>query len=338
MSAATTMRALLLSKSAGVAAPKLSFAAAHPVPVPQPGQLLVRIHASAIHPSDRLNVSGGFPYTTYPRIPGRDFSGVVVSEPTSSGGDNQSRWQGKAVFGTSGADHSFSVDGFQAEYAVVASNSVVEKPEALSHVQAATVGVPFTTAALTVKRSLAKAGDVVLVLGARGNVGKWACVLLEEMGCRVLRAVRGPGGDVDTQSDPELATVRRSSALAPKGVDVVIDTVGAAAMTRAAIDDALGQGGRLVFIAAPRGPGPAASDLAFNMLEFYRTEKTLMGVNSLSHSGEEMAGLLGGLHAVLVGKRWAGMFSDEKWTEVAIEDALKVYEGNTKDKYVVTIN
>ena len=49
-----------------------------PVPVPSAGEVLVQIKAAGLNPSDVKNVLGRFPYTTLPRIPGRDFAGVVV--------------------------------------------------------------------------------------------------------------------------------------------------------------------------------------------------------------------------------------------------------------------
>ena len=48
-----------------------------PVPVPSAGEVLVQIKAAGLNPSDVKNVLGRFPYTTLPRIPGRDFAGVA---------------------------------------------------------------------------------------------------------------------------------------------------------------------------------------------------------------------------------------------------------------------
>ncbi|OAQ67714.1 GroES-like protein [Pochonia chlamydosporia 170] len=316
------MRALILTKPPGTTTPVLSFTTTQPVPVPGPDELLVRIHASAIQPSDLLNARGEFGTTTFPRVPGRDFSGVIAS------GDQQ----GTPVFGSSGSTHAFTVDGFQAEYAVVPAKGVVGKPDSLTHVQAATLGVPFTTAALIVEQSGAKAGDKVLVLGANGAVGKCICVLLEEQGCTVLRAVRGPAGDVDTKADPDLRTVR---SLAPSGVHAAIDTVGVPSLTRAAVE-VLGHGGRLVFITAPRGPD-ANKDLSFDMLGFYREEKSIVGVNSISHSSVQMAGLLEKLDPIFASGRWKQAVSSDYET-VRIEDAVEAYANHHGKKFVITMN
>ncbi len=49
-----------------------------PQPRPNPGEVLVEIHAASINPSDVKNFQGAMKQTTLPRIPGRDFAGVVI--------------------------------------------------------------------------------------------------------------------------------------------------------------------------------------------------------------------------------------------------------------------
>ncbi|WP_144823127.1 quinone oxidoreductase family protein [Marinobacter piscensis] len=56
-----------------------------PKPVPGAGEVLIEVRAAGLNPSDLKNVLGRFPYTTAPRIPGRDFSGVVVEELQAQG-------------------------------------------------------------------------------------------------------------------------------------------------------------------------------------------------------------------------------------------------------------
>lgn len=65
-----------------------------PTPVPGAEEVLVEVRAAGLNPSDLKNVLGRFPYTTTSRIPGRDFSGVVVEGPPEL--------QGKAVWGGAG--------------------------------------------------------------------------------------------------------------------------------------------------------------------------------------------------------------------------------------------
>ncbi|MGB8356270.1 MAG: alcohol dehydrogenase catalytic domain-containing protein [Chthoniobacteraceae bacterium] len=53
-----------------------------PVPVPAAGEVLVQVKAAAVNPSDIKNVLGKMHGTTVPRVPGRDFAGVVVEGRT----------------------------------------------------------------------------------------------------------------------------------------------------------------------------------------------------------------------------------------------------------------
>src|SRR5580700_5071955 len=83
---------------------------------------VVRMEAAAINPSDVKNVAGRMSQTTLPRIPGRDYSGVVVEGPAE--------WIGVPVWGT-GGDAGFTRDGTHAELIKVPRASLVRKPEKL---------------------------------------------------------------------------------------------------------------------------------------------------------------------------------------------------------------
>jgi NADPH2:quinone reductase len=304
------MQALRLTRQDAASPPFLSLETI-PKPTLTPGHLLVKVHASAIHPSDILNSKGSFGFTTFPRVPGRDYAGTVVEGPAE--------WVGKEVYGTSGNTQAFTEDGGQAEFILVPEGAVAPKPKNLSFAQAACIGVPFTTAALTVRRANVSAGDVVLVLGANGAVGSAVVQLAKSKGCRVISATRADGDDVNTAKDPDLSAV--DALTEGKGVDVVVDTVGQPALTKAAILK-LGRGGRLAFIAAPR---TGASELALEMTDFYRKEKTVIGCNTLLYSVEEFAELMktmtssfdnGELHAA----------GEGEWTQVRLGDGVDAYE------------
>ncbi|KAF5861579.1 hypothetical protein ETB97_012829 [Aspergillus alliaceus] len=71
------MKALLLTKEPEASAPTLSLTNL-PIPLATPGYGLIKVHFSVIQPSDKYNSIGGFPKTTFPRIPGRDYSGTVI--------------------------------------------------------------------------------------------------------------------------------------------------------------------------------------------------------------------------------------------------------------------
>ncbi|KAE9372790.1 GroES-like protein [Stipitochalara longipes BDJ] len=319
-----TMQALRLTKEDPTSPPTVILTTV-PKPTLTPGHLLVKVHASAIHPSDILNSKGSFPFTTFPRIPGRDYAGTVVEGPQSL--------VGTEVYGTSGVTQAFTLDGAQAEYILVSEAAVAPKPKNLSFVQAATIGVPFTTASLVLRRAGCKAGDVVLVLGANGAVGSAVVQLAKSLGAKVLLGTRDEKGDVNTAADPELKKIDELTG--GKGVDVVVDTVGQPALTKASVAK-LGRGGRLAFITAPRA---GATELNVEMLDFYRKEKSLVGCNTLLYSVEEFAEEL----KALAPKFEDGSLKAAKqgeWNEAKLEDGVQAYEKASQrggGKFVIVV-
>ncbi|KAB8298712.1 hypothetical protein EYC80_000887 [Monilinia laxa] len=306
----STMKALRLIRDEGEAQPHLVLEHV-PKPTLIPNHLIVKVHASAIHPSDLINSKGGFPYTTFPRTPGRDFSGVVVEGPSDR--------IGQEVYGTSGNTLAFTQDGFQAEYCLVPEDAVAPKPQSLSFTQAACVGVPFTTASLVLSRAHVKKDETVLVTGANGAVGSAVVQLAKSMGCRVLSATRSNGDDVNTATDSELRAV--DILTNGKGVDVVADTVGQPALVQAAINK-LKRGGRLSFIASPRD---GDTGLMIDMLSFYRGEKALVGCNTLTYDAEEFAKQLENLEERFDRGLLKGP-EEGSWTEVKLENGVEAYE------------
>jgi NADPH:quinone reductase len=208
-----------------------------PDPEPRKSQLLIKIAASPIQPSDLLNTQGNFPHTTFPRIPGRDFAGIVI-QPASS------PWHGKSVYGTSGADLGFTRDGTHAEFVLVPEDAVAEVPRGLDLKQACVMGVPWTTAFLALMRASAKKGEAVLVCGAGGAVGGAVAQIAKSslFGCHVLTAGRGDKYDVDTAKYPDLKVVK--DLMYGHGPDVVVDTTGDFGLMTAGLAT-LNIGGRL---------------------------------------------------------------------------------------------
>src|ERR1700722_9591342 len=93
-----------------------------PDPVPAEGEARVRIEAASINPSDVKNVAGAMSQTTLPRVPGRDFAGVVDAGPDS--------WIGAEVWGSGNAG--LTIDGSHAQCIIVPVASLHRKPTTLS--------------------------------------------------------------------------------------------------------------------------------------------------------------------------------------------------------------
>ena len=150
-----------------------------PAPTVDEKAALVRVMAASINPSDVKNVAGAMKQTTLPRIPGRDFAGVVSAGPAE--------WIGAEVWGT-GGDVGFTRDGTHAELLAVPTASLRRKPATLSFDEAASVGVNYMAAWCGVEATGLSAGETLLLIGAGGGVGNAAAQIARRLGARVIGA------------------------------------------------------------------------------------------------------------------------------------------------------
>lgn len=254
-----------------------------PVPLVRPGFAVVEVGAAGINPSDVKNVLGRFPYTTVPRVPGRDFAGTVVAGP--------GEWVGRAVWG-SGRDLGFFRDGSHAEYLTLPLNGLTDKPQALSFEQAASCGVPFLTALDALDRAGVGANTRLLVIGAAGSVGQAALQLARLRGARAVAAVRraqqcqllAAAGHATLLLDDPAQLASAVKAHFADGADVVFDTTGFWLGPAVA---ALATLGRIAVIAAPAG-----GQVDLPLLELYRRGGSIVGINSLLHDSVACAAML----------------------------------------------
>ena len=84
-------------------------------PASGPQKVVVEVKAAAVNPSDAKAAIGMMPYAKFPRIPGRDYSGLVVEGPQD--------WLGAAVFGSSG-DLGIRCDGSHATHLTVEADAL----------------------------------------------------------------------------------------------------------------------------------------------------------------------------------------------------------------------
>jgi NADPH2:quinone reductase len=256
------------------------------VPIPAAGEVLVEVKAAAINPSDVKNVQGKMHETTVPRIPGRDFAGMIVKGPDEL--------LGRSVFG-SGGNLGFGRDGSHAEYLTIPVTGVLPLPSNLSFEQAAGIGVAYITAwAAMVNAAQIQAAETVLILGTTGAVGSAAARVAHKAGARVIGTARRASDitaanvvPVDDWIDLEavdLATGAKALTNG-RGADVVFDVVGGAMFEQCLA--ALAWRGRQVAISS--SPEPRVS---FNLVNFYHNESRLLGMDSLKLSFEETAEIL----------------------------------------------
>ena len=288
------------------------------------GEVLVRVAAAAINPSDAKNVGGAFQVTTLPRTPGRDFAGTVVG-----GGQHE----GKEVWG-SGPGLGSVRDGSHAEYVVVPAAVLAPKPASLTMAQAAALGVPYLTAwASLVDAAQIQPGETVLIVGAGGAVGRAATQIAGWKGARVLGATQdtnplsGVSTVIDTRTEDLPARVRELTG--GHGVDVVFDVVGGTLFEPAL--ESLRYAGRQVAITSM-----GESRVSFDLVRFYHNRSRLIGVDSNGFTREDA----GRMAAEIARGFDAGALTAPEVETVSLEHAVEAYQnvltGRARKKQIIT--
>lgn len=300
-----------------------------PTPVPGPDEVLVQVHASSINPSDVKNVQGKMKQITLPRTPGQDFAGVVVA------GDKEII--GQEVWGT-GGDVGFTRDGSHAESIVIPKRGARPKPKSLSMVEAASVGRNYVTAYFgLVQKAELKEGETVLVTGASGGVGSSVIKIAKSRAARVIAVYRqAPDPEKTRQLGIDLALSSLSDDFADrvkeftkgKGVDVVFDSVGGPLFEVAL--NTLGMGGRQVNITSVGN-----TRVSFDLLNFYRRQITLFGINTITLDAVASADILEALRpAFEQGRLTPPEIARTCSLDEAVEAYRQVDSGTAKGKIV----
>ncbi|GEA81611.1 zinc-binding dehydrogenase [Cellulomonas uda] len=234
------------------------------VPEPDPGpdevtRLLVDVEAAGVNRADLLQRQGVYPPPAgAPPWPGLEAAGVVRAvlaaragaapgpdEPTPAVGDRV------AVL---------LAGGGYAERVVVPAALALPVPRDLTSVAAAALPEALATVWSNLREANAAPGETLLVRGGSGGVGSVAVRLGRLLGLRVLATAGGParvarvaelGADVALDHRADDLADQVLAATDGRGVDVVLDVVGAAALE----DNVrvLASGGRLVVIGLQKG-------------------------------------------------------------------------------------
>ena len=240
------MKAILVPEPGGPEA--LVFGGA-PDPVPGPGEVLVRVRASAVNRADLLQAAGRYPPPPgASEILGLEAAGVV--ERTG--------------------EHVFFLlpGGGYAEKVAVPRGMQMAIPEKMSFVEAASIPEGWITAWLNlfIEAEL-KEGDRALIHAGASGVGTAAIQLVRRAGATAIATTRSPRKlgalitlgaalTIDTSTKDFAAEIE--GAQGPNAVDVILDPVGGAFFERNL--RVLARGGRLVLIASMAG-GSSTIDL-----------------------------------------------------------------------------
>ena len=229
---------------------KLEFRDDIPVPIPGPGDVLIKVRAAGVNNTDLNTRLGWYSKSNgdsndaswtgnavqFPRIQGADVCGAIVAvgegvdagflnnrvlvEPCirEAGGETLNQpW----YFGS-------ECDGGFAEYTVVAARHAYKVNSKLSDVELASFPCSYSTAENLLTRANVSADDTVLVTGASGGVGSAAIQLAKARGAEVLGITSSGKADkvlslgADRTLDRDANPVQE---LGKNSVDVVIDLV-----------------------------------------------------------------------------------------------------------------
>ncbi|WP_137933560.1 zinc-dependent alcohol dehydrogenase family protein [Mesorhizobium comanense] len=242
------MRAMVLKAVGG---PENFELAEIAMPRPDPGEVLVRVHASALNPVD-ARIRNGLPIG--PRLPavlGADLSGTVEAVAD----DVLDFSPGDEVYGCAGGVR--GLGGSFADYIAADARLLARKPGRLSMREAAAMPLVSITAWNCMARADVGAGDHVLVHAGCGGVGHVAVQLAKARGARVTATVSSSekaaiaqdlGADHTVLYGQESVADYVQRLTAGRGFDVVIDTVGGANLDRSFQAAAIG--GRIAATAA----------------------------------------------------------------------------------------
>jgi len=247
------VKALLSHESGGPETLRLEDVAA---PTAGPGELLVRVRASAMNFPDVLIIEDKYQLKPQrPFAPGGEIAGEVIA-------------MGDGVSGWSNGDRLIAALGFGglAEQVIVPANRAIPLPDERSFEEGSALLMTYATVIHALAdRGRLQSGQTLLVLGAAGGIGIASIEIGKALGARVIAAVssdakaqaaRDAGADETLvypagDADPKALSQLFKDAVGPAGADVILDPVGGA-YTEAALRSIAWEG-RFLVVGFPAG-------------------------------------------------------------------------------------
>ena len=245
-----TMRAAVITTPGG---PEVLRIEQRPVPTPGQGEILIRVHGSAMNRADVLQRQGRYPPPpgAPADIPGMELAGVVAAT-----GAGATRWKrGDRVFG-------LVAGGAHADFAIAHESTVAAIPDTIDWDGASAIPEAFITASDALDQAQASAGEAVLVHAVASGVGLAAVQLVRAHGGLALGTSRsvakmararelGMADGFDAASGLEALPQWVRDHTAGRGANVALDLVGGAYLRPTL--EALAPRGRVMLIGTVAG-------------------------------------------------------------------------------------
>jgi putative PIG3 family NAD(P)H quinone oxidoreductase len=244
----TVPQAMLAIDPAAPGGPEVLQPVERPVPVPGPGELLIRVEAAGVNRLDVMQRLGLYPPPPgAPSVPGLEIAGEVVAGDGARLGERVC---------------ALAAGGGYAEYCLAPAAQCLPVPRGFSMVEAAALPETFFTVWTNLfGRGGAQAGDTILVHGGTSGIGTTAILLGRLFGLTVIvtcggsekcaRALEiGAAYAVNYRAQDFVEEVKRLTG--GRGVDIVLDMIGGDYLPRNLL--CLAEEGRHVSIAVQRGP------------------------------------------------------------------------------------
>lgn len=217
------MRAVQINAYGGPEVLQLSEA---PMPAFSANEARIRTAAIGVNPADWKWRAGWFTSVTelsFPHILGYDLAGVVEA----IGSDVTDLAVGDRVTGMTRTRK----QGAYAEFVTVSADFTARIPESLDFATAAALPTPGLTGVQLVEEMLQpRAGDLVLVTGAVGGVGRFSVHAAKRLGARVVAAVRAGQVDAARAIGADHVIVLGEQDWTGPAFDSIADTVGGPAV------------------------------------------------------------------------------------------------------------
>lgn len=303
-----------------------------PVPTPRPGEVLVKVRATALNRADLLQVRG-----MYPPPPGApDTLGLeLAGEVETLGAGVTAPHPGQRVMALVGG-------GGYAEYAVVLAEHLMPFPNSWSFVEAAAVPEAFLTAySNLVEIGHLAAGEVVLVHAGASGVGLAAIQIAKQLGAVVVATASTAKHAVCREHGADLVMDYQHADFAEQvlnaygGAHLVMDFIGAPYWD--ANVRALRHWGRLVFVGLMGG-----AKKEINLSDIMRKRLSVMGSTLRDRTDEEKTGLTQRFSAWAQPHFAAGRLKPSVWRTLPLEDVANAHqlmqENANAGKIVLTVS